>query len=85
MRLHVCYRRGCGRKQRRLDGETEAYLVAYACSEPPLGQGRWTLGLLADKMVELNHVESLSTVNDQLKNISQIEHSRHRSGKELHG
>ncbi len=45
---------------------------AIACSEPPQGQARWTLRLLADKMVELNHVESLchETVRQTLKKTS---------------
>ncbi len=62
-------RMGSGRKQKRLDGEQEAHLVAIACSEPPKGQARWTLRLLADKMVELKHVESLchETVRQTLK------------------
>ena len=66
------HRQGRGRKQRRLDGEKEAYLLAIACSEPPQGQARWTLRLLADKMVELNHVESLchETVRQTLKKTS---------------
>jgi transposase len=63
------YRSGRGRKQRRLDGKSYAHLLAIACSEPPIGQARWTLRLLADKMVELNHVESLchETVRQTLK------------------
>ncbi len=62
-------RMGSGRKQKRLDGEQEAHLVAIACSEPPKGQARWTLRLLADLMVELKHVESLchETVRQTLK------------------
>ena len=65
----LSYRQGRGRKQRRLDGEQEAHLLAIACSKPPQGQARWTLRLLADKMVELNHVEFLSheTVRQTLK------------------
>ena len=65
----LSHRQGRGRKQKRLDGEKEAYLLASACSEPPNGQARWTLRLLADKMVELNHVESLchETVRQTLK------------------
>ena len=39
--------------QRRLDGVQEAHLVALVCSPPPEERGRWTLKLLADKMVEL--------------------------------
>ena len=44
----------------KLDGEKEAYLIALSCSEPPDGRSRWTLRLLAGKMIELKHVDSLS-------------------------
>jgi hypothetical protein len=55
--------------RRKLDGEQEARLVALACSEPPEGQARWSLRLLADKMVELEVVDDLSyqTVRRTLK------------------
>jgi transposase len=51
-----------GRKYRKsyrsqMDGRTEAYLVALACSQPPAGYKRWTLRLLADKVVELHILE----------------------------
>ena len=54
---------------RRLDGNQEAQLIALACSAPPPGQLRWTLRLLAEKMVELEHVDTLSyeTVRRTLK------------------
>lgn len=57
------------RKARRLDGEQEAYLIALACSEPPEGQGRWTLRMLADHMVDWGYVEAVSheTVRQTLK------------------
>jgi transposase len=45
---------------RKLDGEQEARLLALACSEPPEGQARWSLRLLADKLVELEVVDDLS-------------------------
>ena len=45
---------------RALEGRQEAHLIALACSEPPRGKKRWTLRLLAGRMVELDHVESLS-------------------------
>ena len=45
---------------RKLDGRQEAHLVALACSDPPSGQQRWTLRLLADRLVELEVVESVS-------------------------
>ncbi len=56
--------------RRVLDGRTEAHLVALACSEPPESRGNWTLRLLADRMVELGHVERVSreTVRRTLKN-----------------
>jgi transposase len=54
---------------RKLDGEQEARLVALACSRPPEGQARWSLRLLADKLVELEIVEEISyqTVRRTLK------------------
>ena len=56
-------------KPRVLDGRAEAKLVALACSETPQGRDKWTLRLLADKMVELEIVDSLSygTVRNVLK------------------
>lgn len=45
----------------KFDGESEARLIAVACSEPPQGQIRWTLKLLADELVELNVFDSVST------------------------
>ena len=51
------------------DGDVEAKLVALCCSEPPKGFAKWSLRLLADKMVELEYVESIShvTVRSVLK------------------
>jgi transposase len=55
--------------RRRLDGAQEARLVALACSAPPEGHKRWTLRLLAQRMVELQVVETVSyeTVRQALK------------------
>ena len=57
------------KKARKLDGEGEARLVQLACSEAPDGQERWTLRMLADRLVELEVVESISheTVRVTLK------------------
>ncbi len=44
----------------KITGDIEAKLVTLACSDPPLGRGRWTLRLLADTMVELGYLESIS-------------------------
>lgn len=49
-----------GRQYRKLDGAQEARLIAVACSKPPAGRARWTLQLLADKLVELQIVDSIS-------------------------
>ena len=53
----------------RLDGDQEAHLVALACTPPPLGRRRWTLRLLADRLVELRYVDGVSyeTVRQVLK------------------
>ena len=59
-----------GRPRRRaLDGRAEAHLIALSCSDPPEGRERWSMRLLADRMVELGHVEALSheTVRRTLK------------------
>ncbi len=55
--------------ERRLDGVREAHLVVVTCSEAPEGRERWTMQLLADKMVALGHVDTLSreTVRRTLK------------------
>jgi transposase len=47
------------RQYRKLDGEQEARLLALACSRPPEGQARWTMRLLADKLVELEVVRGI--------------------------
>jgi transposase len=59
-------------KARLLDGEQEAQLIALACGETPEGQGKWSLRLLADQLVELGHVQSISheTVRQTLKKMN---------------
>jgi hypothetical protein len=56
-------------KLRKLDGKAEAKLVATCCGPPPKGRAKWTLRLLAAKLVELNAVDSISpeTVRQTLK------------------
>jgi transposase len=46
--------------RRKLDGEQEAHLVALACSAPPEGRKRWTLRLLAERLVQLEAVDAVS-------------------------
>ncbi len=54
---------------RKADGDFEAHLIALSCSEPPEGFARWSLRLLADRVVELNYIDSISheTVRHVLK------------------
>lgn len=55
--------------ERKADGDLEAKLVALCCSKPPKGQSQWSLRLLADKVVELKYIDSISheTVRSVLK------------------
>ena len=55
--------------ERKADGDFEAHLVALSCSKPPEGFGRWSLRMLADRVVELNYIDSISyeTVRRVLK------------------
>ena len=46
--------------RKKIDGDVEARLIALSCSDPPEGRARWTLRLLADKVVELGYVENIS-------------------------
>jgi transposase len=56
-------------KEIKTDGDFEAHLVAISCSKAPAGYARWSLRMLADKMVELNYADSISheTVRQVLK------------------
>ena len=58
--------------ERALDGDGEAHLIAVACQKPPEGRARWTLRMLADRMVQLEVVEQVSyqTVRRTLKKTS---------------
>ncbi len=73
------------RKKRRssrarvLDGEGEARLVSLACSDAPEGYARWTLYMLADKLIELNIVESISH-----ESVRQVLKKHHQTLAEAH-
>jgi len=56
----------------KLSAKQEAHLIALTCSDPPEGRERWTLRLLADRFVELGHVDEISreTVRRTLKKTS---------------
>jgi transposase len=56
----------------KIDGDVEAKLVKICCSEPPPGFAKWSLRLLADQMVELKYVDSIShvTVRSVLKKMN---------------
>jgi len=59
-------------KEKKADGEVEAHLIALSCSKAPKGFSRWSLRLLAERMVEMQYVESISheTVRRVLKKTS---------------
>ena len=56
-------------REPKIDGEKEAHLIAIACSKPPAGRAKWTLKMLAEKLVELEIVDTISdqTVRRVLK------------------
>ena len=56
-------------KERKVDGDLEAHLIALSCSKAPKGFSRWSLRMLADKVVELKYAESISheTIRKVLK------------------
>jgi transposase len=47
-------------QQRKMDGELEAHLVTLACSQAERGQKRWTMRMLADKLVQMGYVDQIS-------------------------
>jgi hypothetical protein len=46
--------------EKKTDGDFEAHLIALSCSEPPEGFARWSLRLLADQVVELRYIDTIS-------------------------
>ena len=70
-----------GRQYRNLDGAQEAQLIAVACGAPPEGRARWTLKLLADKLVALDIIDTISPecVRTTLKKTT-LNHGRKSSG-----
>jgi len=65
----------------KIDGEAEAKIIALTCSQPPEGRVRWTLQLLADKVVELGILDSISDhgIGDLLKK-TKLSHGSLRNG-----
>lgn len=69
------------RRSRIIEGKEEAYLIAIACGAPPEGHCRWTLRMLANRMVELNYLENVSheTIRTALKKMN-LSPGKRRSG-----
>ncbi len=67
--------------EKKADGDFEAHLIALSCGEPPEGFARWSLRLLADKVVELNYVDKISheTIRRVLKK-TKLNHGGNRVG-----
>lgn len=57
------------RYERKLDGKAEAYLIALACSPPPEGRKRWSLRLLAEKLVTLEQVDVDSVSHETVRQV----------------
>jgi hypothetical protein len=68
-------------RHRKIDGDVEAQIITIACSEPPTGRERWTLQLIADELVRLEVVDSISdtAICNTLKKTN-ASHGRSRSG-----
>lgn len=66
---------------KKIDGDFEAHLIALSCSEPPEGYAEWSLRLLADKVVELKYIDSISheTVRQVLKKTN-LNHGGRKDG-----
>ena len=62
--------KGCRVYEKRIDGDVEAKLISLCCSTPPVGFAKWSLRLLADKMVELDYIDSISHAS---VNVTKIE------------
>ena len=64
--------KGQRKYKRKVDGDFEAHLVAVSCGSPPEGHAKWSLRLLADKMVELEYIDQVSheTIRQILKKTS---------------
>ena len=67
--------------EKKADGDFEAHLIALSCGNPPEGFARWSLRLLADKVVELNYVEKISheTIRRVLKK-TKLNHGGNKVG-----
>ena len=63
--LERALERGASKRiyEKKVDGDLEARIVQLCCSEPPAGFARWTLRMLADKVVELGYVDTISHVS----------------------
>jgi len=74
-----------GKKQNRVyekkaDGDFEAHLVALSCTDPPEGFSRWSLRLLADKVVELDYIDNVS--HETIRRVLKKTKLSHGSGKD---
>ena len=65
---------------KKADGDFEAHLIALSCSEPPEGFSRWSLRLLADKVVELDYIDSIS--HESIRRILKKTNLNHGSRKD---
>jgi len=64
---------------KKTDGDFEAHLIALSCSDPPEGFARWSLRLLADKVVDLNYIDSIS--HETVRGVLKKTNSNHGNAK----
>ncbi|MCK5344533.1 MAG: helix-turn-helix domain-containing protein, partial [Candidatus Heimdallarchaeota archaeon] len=63
--------------ERKVDGKTEAHLIALSCGDPPAGYADWTLRLLADRLVELEQVELETISHETVRQVLKKSASNH--------
>jgi len=73
-------RKGSRVYAKKADGDFEAHLVALSCSDPPEGFARWSLRLLADKVVELEYIDTVS--HETIRRVLKKTKSSHGSVKD---
>ena len=67
---HAVNRKPSSRKyERKIDGQIEAHLIALSCGDPPAGYARWTLRLLAERLVELEQVDLASISHETVRQV----------------
>jgi len=65
---------------KKVDGDFEAKIIQLCCSEPPTGYSKWSLRLIAEKVVELQYIESISHVTIRKVKKNNLSHGKSKVG-----